>query len=696
MAPIFPLHLLRGPFNFLRPAADEVEALFPDVNRTLPWPRPIFLEDEESTPIHGFAVLLSPEVEALRAALEEHLEVEESVQVAVLGRRPSDRQLLAQSWERYRKLLMRAVENVTLSSYGRNFPAVFWLYHSLDLARFLKETPRRVLRLDLEIGRRHGDAVRYRVLERYLDRVFSDAYDVVTRLAEDTEEVEESLFPRLLTRLKDNVLLLTEDHVGHDLAELAGYFSGYLGLDGRDFRQRLAELDGWHRERLAEDAEMRAAVQHLIPANAVGEGDPAREPRRLLMRRGYVRYLSLRRDYQAARRERGLFDPRQVEVWEGLLDKLKEFELVHALRRMVVPATLEARPGGDKLVHRGSAARALGRRELVLSQATRPMDFMASWVVDPQVARFGLIYDITDFSEIVTMLRRMGSGEQDDSFRQMFRLQRRIHRVAEARRLRLEKYLGDGAFYSARLASGLLATAVHVQRIYRQALKEGLPFDRGVRLALNFSQYRLIPIAVARPGEAERYEFFGHGVIELSRLTTGKALREIEDLKNMLVTLGYPEATVQRFFSPLLHRDVDLVEKEEESRPFYAYINRNGHLVNEGIVATEPFVRALAEEVSGVSLGVARLGDRSYVVLEVSDPGASGPLRVGVRNLGRANLKGLEKMPVYEVVDGAAWDADDVEPVTTVELMEAIDRAMAGTLVSDEAGTRPAFREGGG
>jgi hypothetical protein len=356
---------------------------------------------------------------------------------------------------------------------------------------------------------------------------------------------------------------------------------------------------------------------------------------------------------------------------------------------MVVPAKLEPRPGlGERLVHRGAMARALGVPELVLSQATRPMDFLAPWVVDPQVARFGLIYDITDFSEIVTLLRRMGSGEQDDSFRSMFRLQRRVHRVAEARRLRLEKYLGDGAFYSARQASGLLVTAVHVQRIYRQALEEGFPFDRGMRLALNFSQYRLIPIAVARPGEAERYEFFGHGVIELSRLTTGKALREVDDLKNMLVSLGYPEATVQRFFSPLLHRDVDLVEKAEESRRFYAYINRNGHLVNEGMVATEPFVRALAEEISEATLGVARLGDHRYVALQVHDAGAGGPMVVGLRSLGRANLKGLEKLPVYEVVDGAAWDAQDVEPVTTVDVMEALDRAMAGTLASEED-TRP-------
>lgn len=677
MAPSFPFQHLRGPFNFLRLEPDEIDALFPDVARTLPQPRPIFLDDEEATPIHGYAVLESKGVDALRKALEDYVVAEEGVQMAVLRRQPSERQAQAAAWERYRRLVARAVENVTLSSYGRNFPAVFWLFHSLDVARLLKETPRRVLRIDLEAGRRHGDTVRYRVMERYLDRLFSQVYDVVDELASDTEEMEEQLFPRLLTRIKDNVLLLTEDHVSHDLAELGGYFNGHLGIDGRDFRQRLQALDAWHRERLEADGELRAMVEHLLtPASVAGrQGAEPPSPRRLLARRGYVRYLSRRRDYPGGRLGPKVLDERQVEVWESLLVKLKEFELVHALRRMIVPARLEE----ERLVCRGPVARSLGRQELVLSSATRPLDFLAPWVVDPLVARFGMVYDITDFSEIVTRLRRAGHEEQDDSFRQMFRLQRRVHRVAEARRLRLEKYLGDGAFYSSRVAARMLVTALHVQRIYREVLREGFPFDRGMRLALNYSQYRLIPIATAQPGEQERYEFFGHGLVELSRLTTGKAQREIEDLKVTLIAQGYPEATVQRFFAPLMQRNVDTVDQDEINRQFFAYIDRHGHLVNEGIVATQAFVRTLADELGRVGLGSARWHERTYVVVQVPDP-AGGPVAVGLRNLGRANLKGLEKLPVYEIVDGAVWSQDDVDPVTTVDLIEAIERAAVGTL----------------
>ena len=60
-----------------------------------------------------------------------------------------------------------------------------------------------------------------------------------------------------------------------------------------------------------------------------------------------------------------------------------------------------------------------------------------------------------------------------------------------------------------------------------------------------------------------------------------------------LVNLGYPEAAVNRFFAPLLEHNVDVVDKREEARGFYAYINPNGNLVNEGIVATGPFIARL-------------------------------------------------------------------------------------------------------
>ena len=79
-------------------------------------------------------------------------------------------------------------------------------------------------------------------------------------------------------------------------------------------------------------------------------------------------------------------------------------------------------------------------------------------------------------------------------------------------------------------------------------------------------------------------EFYGPGIVELSRLTTGKANKEIEEFASFLVAHGYDQQKVQLFFAPL-SGGVDVIDHAQHAREFYAYVNSNGHLVNEGIVA---------------------------------------------------------------------------------------------------------------
>lgn len=662
-------YLLQGPFNFLRPNPDEINALLPEVARWLPQPGVSYLDEETATPVRGFPILISDAFRELVAALDGFIAAEEEVQMAVFLRRPPVRAAHAAAWDRYRELIAKAVENVTISSYGRNFPSIFWLQHSLDVARLVKETPRRVLRIDLAVGREQGDTIKYRVLERYLERVLTTTYDLVSRLAEDTDDVEEELFPRLLSRMRDNVLIFSEDHISHNLAELTSYFHGYLRLDGRDFLRRVQLLGEWNLHLLETDRGLRDAVRHLFaaapPANPATAPDPASRARELLNRPGWVRFLASRPDYP----EQRLLSPQLLRVWEGLLVRLKEFEIFQGLRRYLMPVHRE----GDRLVGRGGAVRALGgRSELRLSAATRPLDFMAPWVVEPQVQRFGLIYDLSDFSEIISVLRRSGTDDQDDSFRKMFRFQRRLNGLAAARRMKLEKYLGDGAFYSSRRSVHILAGGIEIQRAYRLAVAEGFPFDRGIRIALNHGQYRLIPIDGGRPGDPERYEFFGHGLVELSRLITGKATRELEEIKTMLVAQGYPEPTVYRFFAPLLRSKQDVGEPRAEERRFRALINASGNLVNEGIVATEAFIAHLDGELRrSADLFRGRDGDSAYVVVRVKE--ADG-LLVGLRKLGLAHLKGLDQVPIFEVVDGAPWEGRALPAATGDSLAAAIER----------------------
>ena len=664
MKPTSLVQLLSGPFNFLRPDPEEVRRLFPDHDRTLPLPRAIYMEDESVTPIQGFALLASEGMASLRDALQKYILAEEEMQIAALRREPYDLKAYGAVWERYRALLARAVDNATISSYGRQYPAIFWLHHSLEVARLLKDTPKRILRIDSEIGRRHGDALKYRIFDRFLDRVLSATYDMAQKMAGDIEEVEEELFPRLLTRMRDNVLLFTEDYISRDLAELGSYFNGSLRIDGRELRQRLEELARWHADHLIRNRELRDLAVHLL-----GSDNPP-DSRDLLLRPGYTTFLTTLRDYNPKR----LLPHNLVAVWESLLLKLKEFELLHALRKRLIP--VEPREDGTFLCRELPGLGPAGRGTFHLSNATRPMDFLAPWVVDPRVERFGMIYDISDFSQTLALLHRAGNESQEEAFRTMFRFQRRINQLALHYRTKMEKYLGDGAFFSSREALNLLICSLHIQRYYVQAVGEGLPFDRGMRIALNYGSYRLIPLS-GGPEEGERYEFFGPGLVELSRLTTGKSTQEIDEVKSMLINQGYDGIEVHRFFAPLAEKKVDMVDKREEARRFYAYLNRNGTLHNNGMVATQDYMTRLEKEIGPRQLHRVNERDRRYVVLEL--PGAEG-LLLGIRKLGMAHLKGLEKLAVYEIVDANTLDAGTFVPADGSFLCSALDREFAGAL----------------
>lgn len=654
-------HVLRGPFSFLRSEPEEIRRVIGESRELLPEPQRIYLHDDGAAPLYGFPVLLSDDMRALGQALSEYIQAEEALQLALVKRLGFDRPLYDQALQRFRALLGTAIENVTASAYGTQHAAVFWLWQSLDVSRLLRESPKRLMRLDLGVGRQYGDSIKYVVLDRYLELAFTETYECVQKLARQSQEDEEALFPALLQRMRDNVLILTETHISRDLSELAGYFAGHLRLDGRDFRQRLQDLEDWHAGAFARDPELRAAAVHLL-----GERSSA-DSRDLLLATGYVSFLAARRDYDPGR----LFGPGAIQIWESLLGKLKEFELLQALRRVIVP--LDRRHG--ELVPNSWAPKDGRLLAMPLSPATRPLDFMTPWVVDPVVDRCGLIYDISNFSEILAVLGWSGVAAQDTSFRMIFGFQRHVNRLAAGQRLTLEKYLGDGAFYSGREARRMMVTAIRIQRHYAKVLAEGFPFNRGMRIALAWGQYRMLPIQGGRGTGPDRYEFFGQGLVELSRLVSGKAARELEEIKNLLLGLGYPEGAVNKFFAPLIESNVDVVDKHEEARPFYAYLNANGTLINEGIVATAGFVNRFCREGGFARLSRSEVDGRGYVVVTVESAGETVP--VGLRKLGIARFKGLERQAVYEVCDAEGLAAIPLGDPPEV-LLSALENEFAG------------------
>lgn len=660
-------HLSRGVFAFLKPDPAEIRRVIPNGDEVLPEPRSIFLEDEGATPLIGFPILISPQLQALETSLAGYLQAEEEAQCAYLQRQPFDSRAYAGRWERYRLLLEKALEHATTSSPGGDFPTIFWLHHSSAVSRIIHEIPKRLRRADLNLGRDHGDTIKYKVYLRWVDRVVALNFDVAHRIALEVDAGEEALFPNLLATMRDNLLIFTEDYVSPDLSELASYFNGCLGQDGRDLRQRLTKTEEWNRQQLAIDPLLRAVAAELLGA------DPADDSRSLLVRSGYLSFLCQHPDYDPGQ----LLTKAQVKVWEGLLGKLKEFELLRALRKMVVPLEQE----NGELVCRDRSMNTTwvgGPSVLRASTATRPLDFMTPWVVDPLVQRFGLVYDITDFSATISLLGKVEKAALETAFRMTSAFQARINRLGSNLGLRLEKYLGDGAFYSGRQAHAMLVMAILLQRIYPKFVADGFPFDRGLRMALNFGEYRLLPLSEENNTGEPRYEYFGHGLVELSRLSTGKKTQEIEDFKTFLINNGYPESVVNKFFAPMHRRSSDLASPQEESRPFFAYINPNGTLINEGIVATESFISHL-----GIfpQITYGRLGRRWYISVELENE-LGEPLRIGFRKLGIGKFKGLDPLPVYEVVDGADWEPDQLKEIPSNDLLAVLERLFAETITA--------------
>jgi hypothetical protein len=657
-------HLSHGRFNFLRSDPAEIRRALPTVDR-LATPEQIFLENEKATPLVGFPLRTSRALAAMDAALGDFLQAEENAQFAYKNRDSVDTKAYTTKWERYRGMLAQALRNAIGSSFGSQYPDIFWLYHSQFAASYFRGIPKRLLRMDLTIGREHGDEIKYKVFQKWVGKVLDTTYDVVHELAEVMGDKEETLFPSILTLMRDNVLIFTEEHISPDLSELSSYFNGYLRTDGRDLRQRLRAVREWHAKTLPHDEVLRSAVIHLLRA------EPDHGSAMLLNYPGYLSFLSSQIGYSDSQ----FPTPEQIKIWEGLLLRLQEFELLQALRKMMVPIEVE----DDTFVSRDRSTNTTwvgGPPVLRLSSATRPIDFTSPWVVDPLVHRFGLVYDISDFSATISLLGRAEKTAIGQAFRMTFDFQRKINLLGETLHLRLEKYLGDGAFYSGRHPRNLLIASIHLQRLYTEALKKGFPFDRGLRIAINFGEYRLLPLD---SGALETtYEYFGHGLVELSRLTTGKKTQEIDEFKTYLIGSGYPEKTVTKFFEPMMRKSTELVSKDEESRPFFAYINPNSALINEGIVATEPYLSRLGQF---EELYFAYQDTRGYIVVPLVERSGE-TLLIGLRKLGFGKFKGLEPMPIFEILDGASWQLDKLQKIPTLNLLAALEKVFASRVTT--------------
>jgi hypothetical protein len=332
------------------------------------------------------------------------------------------------------------------------------------------------------------------------------------------------------------------------------------------------------------------------------------------------------------------------EQFQLIARRLREFAILNQLRRGITMMTVAA----DKQIVSAD------KRATAYSRSTRPMDFGRPGVVDPMVHRFGLIYDISNFTETLGNIRRGGRKEEISSYRQMLLFQRKLDSIAGRHLLQFEKFLGDGAFYTTRRALRLIRAAVEIQRCYADVRSNGFAFNKGVRIALNFGYYRLLPMKGS--GNERITEFYGPGIVELSRLTTGKATREIDEFASFLLTHGYDPMKVQTFFAPLA-RGVDVIDHTQHAREFYAYVNNSGHLVNEGIVASFPLLQELSNELASEGQQLFRLRAPWAAYIGFA-PSLTGLEYIGVRLIGMVSLKGLDEVEVGEIVPFAPGEVE--------------------------------------
>jgi hypothetical protein len=619
--------------TFLLPAdyRRTIEDIFDHPDAIVPATYKIFPADETQSPSLGFPVAETAVMKELDTKLDRWLTDEVVWQVR---RDMSTKEKAQIAFNSYIGQLMKVADNAMMSNQLSDYHGVFWLAHSFDLARHFSSIPRRVSSLDTQTGRTQGDALKYRIFARWVSDTREQMSHIVNRAAPilEGEEQRSLQFFRLL---QDDVLIFTEEFIGPDLRELRSFITGYLRRDFQAFRDSFERLRTTATELLTRDKTFRSALT-LFGANP-DQGITLA----MLLDSRFQDFLFDHPVVQNAltREER--------EQFQLIARRVREFAVLNQLRRGIV--WMAVAPDGQIV----STDR---RNGASYSRSTRPMDFGRTGVVDPVVHRFGLIYDISSFTETLGNIRRGGRKEEMSSYRQMLIFQRRLEGIAQRYLLQFEKFLGDGAFYTTRRALRLVRSAVEIQRFYSEMKRKGFAFNKGLRIAINFGYYRLLPMSVSYDSDERITEFYGPGIVELSRLTTGKANKEIEEIASFLIQRGYDQSKVQQFFAPLA-RGVDVIDHTQHAREFYAYMNANGNLINEGIVGSWPLLQELSGELANEAqpLHSLRAPWGTYIGFA---PAIAGCEFIGVRLLGMVSLKGLDNLEVGEIVPFAPGEVE--------------------------------------
>jgi hypothetical protein len=621
---------------------------FDEAASSVPEPFWLYSDDERTPLVLGFPLHTTPAWDALARAIGALIE-EETERLVKVAQGETAGSALPPERTDLTQRLASMVENALVNSHGRRYTEILWLALSREISRRIADAMRGVAGRFPALGSEKRSTIRYDLARRLSDvahRAEAEAFSYIRRWGDFPVPADTARFARFL---REDLMPFAERRLTVDLGQLDAWVRGVHDLDPVRFRRNLQVLIDRVDRLLRQDQGFVDALRLINP-----EAEKL-SPEARVFSSAVLDLLTLWPNPDT---------PRLPRDTDRLLRKaggvLRRFEVIVALRDRIYPVQVQ----GTR------TTTVLRRRPVALSQFTRPLDFTAPGVVDSAVRRYGLLYDLVEFTSLLEVLRRRGRSAEEKGLLFMAEFHRAIESIRVKYRLRFEKFLGDGAFYTARSPEPVIRAAAELRIAYEQLKEKGFPFDRGLRSAVNVGTYHLLPLSHGE-GERPSFEFFGHSLVELVRLTSGKTTHDAEEIADFLIASGYDVHQVLEFLEPV--RGAPRRLQAAPGRPYGASLSDTGELRNLGCVTTESFLRDLDTEWSSLPLHVGSNGGMQWVLAPL-DPERRSDHQIGLRHLGTSRLKGLEPVQLAEVVvlDEAPSDATPLPPASS--LVEAIHR----------------------
>ena len=117
-------------------------------------------------------------------------------------------------------------------------------------------------------------------------------------------------------------------------------------------------------------------------------------------------------------------------------------------------------------------------------------------------------------------------------------------------------------------------------------------------------------------------------------------------------------------------------DSQSDPRQFRSRLDADGTLVNDGIVATLPFLQRIDKRFDG-GLQVVEIDGVPFVAVRyrLEQREEKGAFHVGFRRLGTAAFKGLDQLPIFEVLDLRDRSLGPTRIASSTRLLESVEAA---------------------